>query len=430
MKKIDQATIDMIRDHVRENPSSSYKQVAISFAISEITVKRYCADLGRSKAWRRGKKNEAGDELKFWKSVDRREEGCWNWLGCKNNAGYGFLYYSGKSQAAHRLAYELTHTAISGDLELDHLCQNRSCCNPLHLEPVSRQENMKRIQLRALGTAQLQGGAGESIDTPTGTDTDTAIASDKGGIFTVAAPYINQTSIHSEGPLRDSPAVSIKTKSGSLTEGPDAYPWDSSGVLRRLSCLSDPFDLYSDIPASMARSGDTYTWLDADSHFQKIKKDQRDGTCIDRLSIAHRIDDATHRLGAWNVEMYWFQVHLHHGDPRPIVARSADEACLKVELLEKAMVGGRVLIKGWELICSDKTLQSFHKFTVRLKDGFPVHVVSTTEELAMKLVDEVWGPGHAADCTQKSHVNVDAISMWSKHWRGCLDGRYGAWLSR
>jgi hypothetical protein len=94
------------------NSSSSYKQVAISFAVSEITVKRHCAGLGRGKDWRRGRRQSFPDAQKFWRAVDRTGDGCWEWKGCRNNSGYGFVHFDGKSQAAHRVAYALTYCAI------------------------------------------------------------------------------------------------------------------------------------------------------------------------------------------------------------------------------------------------------------------------------------------------------------------------------
>lgn len=108
MKKIAQTTIDEIRNHVRDNPSSSYKQVAASFGVSEITVKRLCADLGRGKSWRRGRKQTPSAHDKFWSTVDRAGNSCWEWRGSLNNSGYGFVYVDGKSQAVHRVAYALT----------------------------------------------------------------------------------------------------------------------------------------------------------------------------------------------------------------------------------------------------------------------------------------------------------------------------------
>jgi hypothetical protein len=45
---------------------------------------------------------------------------------------------------AHRFVYQLKHGPIDPSKDIDHLCRNRMCCNPDHLEPVSRSENLRR----------------------------------------------------------------------------------------------------------------------------------------------------------------------------------------------------------------------------------------------------------------------------------------------
>jgi len=58
--------------------------------------------------------------------------------------GYGTFYLDGRSQKAHRVAYELLVGPIPEGLTLDHLCRVRHCVNPDHLEPVTRLENWRR----------------------------------------------------------------------------------------------------------------------------------------------------------------------------------------------------------------------------------------------------------------------------------------------
>lgn len=70
--------------------------------------------------------------------------GCWLWLGCLFNGGYGSFRANGKSLLAHRWAYEHFVGPIADGLELDHLCRVRCCVNPRHLEPVSKRENQRR----------------------------------------------------------------------------------------------------------------------------------------------------------------------------------------------------------------------------------------------------------------------------------------------
>ncbi len=63
---------------------------------------------------------------------------CWNWLASLNNAGYGNF----NRTSAHRFIYEFVFGGIPGKLQLDHLCRNRGCCNPNHLEIVTASENI------------------------------------------------------------------------------------------------------------------------------------------------------------------------------------------------------------------------------------------------------------------------------------------------
>jgi len=72
-------------------------------------------------------------------------DGCWIWKGTINNSGYGILTYNRKSIPAHRWYYEYyKNRTVPDHLELDHLCKNRSCVNPDHVEVVTHKENILR----------------------------------------------------------------------------------------------------------------------------------------------------------------------------------------------------------------------------------------------------------------------------------------------
>ena len=71
------------------------------------------------------------------------ETGCWNWNGVTTR-GYGHIMRDGVRYRAHRYMYEQHVGLIPDGMQLDHLCRNRSCVNPEHLEPVTCRENLMR----------------------------------------------------------------------------------------------------------------------------------------------------------------------------------------------------------------------------------------------------------------------------------------------
>jgi HNH endonuclease len=88
----------------------------------------------------------------FWAKVEITET-CWVWTASRYPTGYGHLKFFGKNAYSHRIAYQMLVGPIPEGLTLDHLCRNRICCNPDHLEAVSQRVNALRGQTVAAANA-------------------------------------------------------------------------------------------------------------------------------------------------------------------------------------------------------------------------------------------------------------------------------------
>lgn len=97
-------------------------------------------------------------EERFWRYVDSADPlGCWRWTGAiDGQTGYGRLNVEGRTEYAHRVSYQLCIGDLDPELTIDHLCRNRWCVQPLHLEQVTLRENVRR-QPRLLGDTCRRG---------------------------------------------------------------------------------------------------------------------------------------------------------------------------------------------------------------------------------------------------------------------------------
>lgn len=99
--------------------------------------------------WRGTARERLYNRISF--TLDRQYDGipCWEFDHAKQN-GYGSIWVDGRQMLAHRYSYELHNQVklpygLKSGVQVDHLCRNRICVNPAHLELVTSQENTKRM---------------------------------------------------------------------------------------------------------------------------------------------------------------------------------------------------------------------------------------------------------------------------------------------
>lgn len=84
-------------------------------------------------------------EGRFWAKVQGGDvTSCWIWKAAILHNGYGQFRANGVAVKAHRWAYEYLRAEIPAGLVIDHLCRNRACVNPWHLDPVTAKTNVLR----------------------------------------------------------------------------------------------------------------------------------------------------------------------------------------------------------------------------------------------------------------------------------------------
>lgn len=107
-------------------------------------------------------------EDRFWAKVEPTGF-CWIWTAAKTK-GYGVCWNGERTMPAHRFAYEYLVGPIPSGLVIDHLCRNRACVNPDHMDVVTHRVNIRRGQAGVLTGAKQRA----KRECPSGHEYDTA----------------------------------------------------------------------------------------------------------------------------------------------------------------------------------------------------------------------------------------------------------------
>ncbi len=91
----------------------------------------------------------------FWANV-HHGEGCWEWIGHKNPAGYGIAFHEGKQKLAHRIVWMTEHGQIPAGMQVCHRCDNPSCVRPDHLFLGTNMDNARDMAAKGRQWQQLK----------------------------------------------------------------------------------------------------------------------------------------------------------------------------------------------------------------------------------------------------------------------------------
>lgn len=86
------------------------------------------------------------DYARFFSHIEVDDNDCWVWTGTQRGKGYGRIQMRSNGMSVHRFAYEEFIGKIPAGMQIDHLCMNKLCANPEHLEVVTNKENQYRAK--------------------------------------------------------------------------------------------------------------------------------------------------------------------------------------------------------------------------------------------------------------------------------------------
>ena len=129
---------------------NSYMKCKYENCSLESVAKEFCQ--GHYMQQRRGKEmsplyNHLSMQERIESKISIDSNGCMVWSGHTDTGGYPNIKYQGKNYLVHRAYYKIFNGEIPAHDTLDHLCRNKLCINLNHLQPVSRSENIKRMQI-------------------------------------------------------------------------------------------------------------------------------------------------------------------------------------------------------------------------------------------------------------------------------------------